>query len=126
MRQAISIDSAAKPGASYSQGIIANGFLFTGGFGPFEPGTGKLIGEDIVTQTRQTLKNLEAVLASQGLDFSDVVKVTSHLANSKRDFADYDKVYREFFVEPYPARTTVGSELGIILVEIDLVAALRI
>ncbi len=126
MREAISIETAAKPGASYSQAIVANGFMFTGGFGPFEAGTGKMIGDDIITQTRQTLKNLEAVLNSQGLDFSDVVKVTAHLKDSKRDFADYDKVYREFFTEPYPARTTVGSELGTILVEIDLVAALRI
>jgi 2-iminobutanoate/2-iminopropanoate deaminase len=126
MKKAISIETAAKPGASYSQGIVANGFLFTGGFGPFEPGTGKMIGENITDQTRQTLKNLAAVLASQGLDFTDVVKVTSHLADAKRDFADYDKVYREFFIEPYPARTTVGSQLGTILVEIDLVAALRI
>lgn len=125
MRQAISIETAAKPGASFSQAIIANGFMFTGGAGPFEPGTGELIGEEIITQTRQTLKNLEAILKSQGLDFSDVVKVTTHLQNAKRDFADYDKVYREFFSEPYPARTSVGSELGTILIEIDLVAALR-
>lgn len=125
MRQAISIETAAKPGASFSQAIIANGFMFTGGAGPFEAGTGELIGEEIITQTRQTLKNLEAILKSQGLDFSDVVKVTTHLQNAKRDFADYDKVYREFFSEPYPARTSVGSELGTILIEIDLVAALR-
>jgi reactive intermediate/imine deaminase len=125
LKKAISIDTAAKPGASFSQGIVANGFLFTGGAGPFEAGTGKLIGDDIVTQTRQTLKNLEAVLNSQGLDFTDVVKVTTHLQNAKRDFADYDKIYREFFTEPYPARTSVGSELGTILIEIDLVAALR-
>jgi enamine deaminase RidA (YjgF/YER057c/UK114 family) len=51
--------------------------------------------------------------------------VTSHLQNLLEDFAEYDKVYREFFVEPYPARTTVGSDLFNILVEIDVVAVIE-
>jgi enamine deaminase RidA (YjgF/YER057c/UK114 family) len=76
-------------------------------------------------QTAQVLRNVGAVLAAQGLSFRDVVKVTAHLQHLKRDFAAYDAVYREFFEEPFPVRTTVGSDLMDILVEIDVVARLR-
>ncbi len=53
----------------------------------------------------------------------DVVKSTVHLA-TLADFAEFNEAYKEFFSEPYPVRTTVGSELDNILVEIDVVAAL--
>ena len=75
-------------------------------------------------QTRQTLKNLQAILAERGAVLADVVKVTAHLQDVNRDFAAYDVVYREFFTAPFPVRTTVGSDLINILVEIDLVVAL--
>jgi len=75
-------------------------------------------------QTRQVLRNIGAVLAEYGLDFDDVVKVTAHLEDLA-DFAEYNEAYAEFFTEPYPVRTTVGSRLADILVEIDVVAALR-
>jgi len=51
-------------------------------------------------------------------------KVTAHLQDVNRDFAAYDAVYREFFSAPFPVRTTVGSDLINILVEIDFVVAL--
>ena len=59
-----------------------------------------------------------------GAKFADVVKVTAHLHDVSRDFAAYDAVYREFFTAPFPVRTTVGSDLIKILVEIDFVVAL--
>lgn len=71
------------------------------------------------------LRNLQAVLAATGADLSDVVKMTTHLQHLKRDFDEYNSVYREFFSEPYPVRTTVGSDLVEILVEIDVVVALK-
>lgn len=124
-RTRVMSSKAAAPGGSYSHGIEANGFLFTAGFGPKSPTTGEVVGTTVGEQTRQTLDNLAAVLAERGLDFSHVVKVTSHLQNLLEDFAEYDAVYREYFVEPYPARTTVGSQLAHILVEIDVVAVLE-
>lgn len=113
---------APAPGGTYSQGIDAGAFVFTSGQGPNDPETGKPVGDDIRTQTRRTLDNLKAVLAEAGLDFRHVVKVTTHLQHLQRDFAGYDEVYREYFEEPYPVRTTVGSDLMGILVEIDVVA----
>lgn len=113
---------APAPGGTYSQGMDAGAFVFTSGQGPNDPATGTSVGGDIRVQTRRTLENLKAVLAEAGLDFSHVVKVTTHLQHLKADFAGYDEVYREYFEKPYPVRTTVGSDLMDILVEIDVVA----
>ena len=117
-------DGAPAPGGSYSHGVIANGFLYTCGMGPIDPATGKVVEGDITVQTRQVLKNLEAILRTKGATFAQVVKVTTHLQELHRDFAGYDQAYREFLSAPFPVRTTVGSDLMNILVEIDFVVAL--
>jgi len=117
-------DGAPAPGGSYSHGVIANGFLYTCGMGPIDPATGKVVEGDITVQTRQVLKNLEAILKTKGATFAQVVKVTTHLQELHRDFSGYDQAYREFLSAPFPVRTTVGSDLMNILVEIDFVVAL--
>ena len=119
----IATDRAPQPAGSYSQGVAANGFLYTAGFGPQHPETGETA-DAVGEQTRQVLENVRAVLAEAGASFDDVVKVTTHLQHLQRDFAEYDAVYQDFFAEPYPVRTTVGSDLMNILVEIDVVVAL--
>jgi 2-iminobutanoate/2-iminopropanoate deaminase len=121
IRVKVSTKNAAPPGGTYSQGIIANGLVYTAGCGPNDP-EGRLVGDNIADQTRQVLHNLSAILAEAGSSLSDVVKVTTHLAEPARDFAGYDAVCREIFPKPYPVRTTVGSHLVGILVEIDVVA----
>jgi 2-iminobutanoate/2-iminopropanoate deaminase len=118
----IETDQARSPTGAFSQGIIANGFLFTAGFGPHDPATGEIIGDTIQQQTRQAMKNLTAVLAVHSLDFSHVVKATVHLQELKRDSAGFNEIYNEFAIDPFPVRTTVGSDLANILVEIDVVA----
>lgn len=114
---------APAPAGGYSQGMIVGDLLFTAGQGPADPQSGQLVGETTGEQTRQTLRNLAAVLAAAGCTFRDVVKTTVHLADLA-DFREFDAAYREYFEEPYPVRTTVGSQLAGIRVEIDLVAAL--
>lgn len=113
---------APAPSGSYAQGRVANGFLYTAGFGPLDPVTKSVVGEDIATQTRQVMENLKAVLAAAGVTFDDVVKTTAHLQNLKADFYGFDAVYRGYFGDQLPVRTTVGSQLFDILVEIDVVA----
>jgi len=120
----VTAKGAPAPGGSYSHGVIANGFLYTCGMGPVDPATGKIVEGGVGPQTRQTLINLKAILDEVGADFSQVVKTTAHLQNVVADFAEYDKVYREFLSAPFPVRTTVGSDLIGILVEIDFVVAL--
>ena len=120
----VTVKGAPAPGGSYSHGVIANGFLYTCGMGPVDPATGKIVEGGVGPQTRQTLINPKAILDEVGADFSQVVKTTAHLQNCVADFAEYDKVYREFLSAPFPVRTTVGSDLINILVEIDFVVAL--
>jgi 2-iminobutanoate/2-iminopropanoate deaminase len=84
---------------------------------------GKIIAGDMRDQTRQSLRNLQAVLTSEGLELSDVVKVTAWITDA--DFvADFNLVYREYFSEPFPARSTLVSALVVpgAMVEIDAIA----
>ena len=122
-KKAIATPNAPAPAGPYNQGIIANGFLFTAGMTPKDPATGT-VPEGVAEQTRQVLRNIEAVLTEAGATFADVVKVTTHLQHLDRDFAEHNVAYAEFFPSPYPVRTTVGSNLRDILVEIDVVAVL--
>ena len=111
-----------QPAGPYSQGIEANGFFYTAGFGPQDPTSGA-VADSVAEQTRQVLRNVQGVLAERGLTTGDCVKTTVHLADLA-DFAEFNEAYEEFFSQPYPVRTTVGSQLANILVEIDVVAVL--
>jgi reactive intermediate/imine deaminase len=120
----IRTDRAPKPGGSYSQGIRAGNFVFTAGQVGIDPATGELAGDTIEAQTTQVLDNLTAVLAAAGATLADVVKVTGFLTDMAQ-FAGYDAVYRTYFPEPRPARSSVGAKLaGDFLVEIEAVAVL--
>jgi reactive intermediate/imine deaminase len=121
-RVKIETPDAPRPAGAYSQGIVAGGFLYTAGFGPQDPATGQLAGDTIEAQTEQVMKNVAATLAAHNLDFSHVVKATVHLAELHRDFRGFNATYEKFLSAPYPVRTTVGSTLNNILVEIDVVA----
>lgn len=123
-KEAVLIQNAPKPAGPYSHGVAAAGLLFTAGFGPQDPATGEVVPGGVYEQTQQVLRNVRSVLEAKGASFDDVVKVTTHLQHLKRDFAEYNRAYAEFFAEPYPVRTTVGSDLYDILVEIDVVAVL--
>ncbi|WP_067180732.1 RidA family protein [Microtetraspora niveoalba] len=122
MKREIRTTEGAAPVGAYSQGLVIGDFLYTSGMGPLDPETGEVVGEDVAAQTHRTMRNLGAVLAAEGLTFDDVVKATVHLQNLKEDFPAYNEVYKSYFTPPYPVRTTVGSDLMDILVEIDFVA----
>ncbi|GAA2633549.1 RidA family protein [Dactylosporangium fulvum] len=118
----IHTDQAPPPRGAYSQAVVVGDLVWTAGFGPVDPVTRAIVGDDVAEQTRQTLRNVAAALEAAGSDLQDVVKVTAHLADIDNDWDDFDTAYREFFEEPRPVRTTAGSSLGGILVEIDVVA----
>jgi len=120
VKQEIRTDGAPNSGGIYSQGIVAGNLVFTAGQVPRDQATG-LIPEGIDAQTRQVLRNVSAILEAAGCSMKDVVKTTVHLANLA-DFDAFNVAYCEMFPEPRPVRTTVGSQLGSILVEIDVVA----
>ncbi|MEV0150585.1 MULTISPECIES: Rid family detoxifying hydrolase [unclassified Nonomuraea] len=122
MKSEVRSTEGAPPIGAYSQGLVVGDFVYTSGAGPLDPDTGGVVGDDVAAQTHQTMRNLGAILAAQGLGFDDVVKATVHLQHLKRDFAAFNEVYQSYFSRPYPVRTTVGSDLMDILVEIDFVA----
>ena len=120
-KQQITTTSGASPMGAYSQGLRAGDFIFVSGQGPLDPATGKIVGETIEEQTARTLDNLKAILEAGGATMADVVKVTAHLTDLA-NFAAYNKVYATYFPDPKPVRTTVGSQLLGMLVEIDAIA----
>ncbi|WP_308465699.1 RidA family protein [Rathayibacter soli] len=122
-KSAVYTENAPQPAGPYSQGIEVNGFLYTAGFGPQDPAADGAVADTVAEQTRQVLRNVHAVLAERGLSMDDCVKTTVHLADLA-DFAEFNSAYEEFFTKPYPVRTTVGSQLAGIRVEIDVVAAI--
>ena len=90
----------------YSQAIMADGFLFASGQIPIDPATGSLVEGDITEQTRQVAKNIRAVLAAAGMDFSNVVK-TSCFLQDMGDFQAFNEEYAKWFVSR-PARSCVA------------------
>lgn len=108
----------------YSQAVQTGNMLFVSGQIPIDPGTGVFAGEDIATQTRQSLTNIKNILAAAGYTLNDVVKTTVLLADIG-DFAAMNAVYAEFFTENKPARAcfAVKDLPRGALVEIEAIAA---
>lgn len=120
MKHAVRAEDAPKPAGPYSQGIVAGPFVFVAGQGPSDPQT-DTTPEGIEAQTQQVLHNIEAILRGGGCAMRDIVQVTVHPADLA-DFQAFNQVYRQYFQEPLPVRTTVGSQLNHILVEADVIA----
>ena len=120
-KQQISTRSGASPIGAYSQGLRVGDFIFVSGQGPLDPATGQIVGETIEEQTARVLENIKAILEAGGATLGDVVKVSAHLSDLAM-FERYNKVYASYFPDPKPTRTTVGSQLLGILVEIDAIA----
>ncbi|EAR51293.1 conserved hypothetical translation inhibitor protein [Oceanicola granulosus HTCC2516] len=123
MRKAIIVEDAIPPVGHFSHAVILNGTVYASGQGPQDPETGA-VPDDFEAQVRQTLRNLETVLKGAGSSLADVLKMNVYLTDATR-FADFNRVYAEFFPEEPPARTTVSCQLIGILVEIDCIAAVR-
>lgn len=124
MRKAIHPAASPRPRGPYSPAIVAEGFVFVAGQGPVDPKTNELELGDVGSETRRTLENIRIILHAAGSSLRDVVRVGVFLADMN-DFAAMNEVYREFFPEAPPARTTVGAQLPKIKVEIDCIARVR-
>ncbi len=124
MRKVIRSTESPRPRGPYSPAIVADGFVFVAGQGPVNPRTNELELGDIRAETRRTLENIRAILDAAGSSLREVVRVGVFLSDMK-DFDAMNEVYREFFSEDPPARTTVGAQLPKIKVEIDCIARVR-
>lgn len=121
----IKTDKAPTAIGPYSQGIIANGFLFTAGQIAIDPATGQVIDGDVKAQTQRVLENLTHVLSAAGASWRHVVKTTVFL-HDMNDFPAVNETYASMIGEARPARSTVqvsGLPRGV-LVEIDAIAVM--
>ena len=124
MRKVIRTSQGPLPRGSYSQAIVADGFVFVAGQAAVNPTTNELELGDVGSETRRTLRNIQAILEAASSSLGDVVRVGVFLADIK-DFDAMNAVYKEFFPQDQPARTTVGAQLPQIKVEIDCIARVR-
>ena len=109
-KQIIHTDKAPKSLAGYSQGVKSNGFVFVAGQGPFDPVTGDVVGETIQEQTRQCLKNIQAILEAAGSSIEKAVSAT-FILEEESDFAGMNEEWGKWFPKDPPARQ--GSKLPI-------------
>ena len=109
----------------YSQAIVANGMVFTSGQIALTP-QGVMLEDDVALQTKQVLKNLNAVLKEAGSSLDNVIKTTIFIDNMD-DFATINEIYEDAFGKHKPARSTVAVKTlpKNALVEIDAVAMVK-
>jgi len=118
----ISTNSAPAAIGPYSQAIAVDGLLFASGQIPLSPETGAVVPGDIKEQAEQVMKNIAAVLAAAGSDFSQVIKTTCFLTDMD-DFASFNEIYSQCFTGK-PARSCVAVSAlprGV-LVEVEVIA----
>lgn len=120
--KAIQTDQAPAAIGPYSQGIVANGLLFTAGQIALDPSTGQIVQGDVVAQTERVLANLQAILTAAGATWQDVVKTTVYLFDMN-DFPVVNEAYAAAMGDARPARSTVQVSAlprGV-LIEVDAV-----
>lgn len=124
-RQAFQPSSVPVPAGAYSQCIRAGDWVFLAGMVGLNADR-RLAGDDVASQTRQALTNMEACLRAAGASLADVCSVTTYLEHGDRDFEAYNAVYSEFFQHEPPVRATVEAHIvGEPIVEIQAIAVLR-
>jgi 2-iminobutanoate/2-iminopropanoate deaminase len=122
-RETITAGNAPEPAGPYSHAVVAGGFVYVSGQGPIDPETGTMP-DAFADQVRQTLRNVRTILEAAGSSLDDVVKVNAYVTDLTR-FAEFNDVYKEFFENDPPARTTVAAALLGMLVEVDCIATVR-
>ncbi len=125
MREVVSSPGAPAAIGPYSAGVRAGNLLFLSGSIPLDPATGQVVPGDIAAQATRAMENIKALLTAAGADFANVVKTTVFLADMN-EFAAMNEVYANYFVAPFPARSTVQVARlpRDVRVEIEVVAVL--
>jgi 2-iminobutanoate/2-iminopropanoate deaminase len=103
----VNVENAPTPPGPFSHATIVDSFVYTSGMGGIDPARGEVVSDDVIEQTIQSIKNVEAILAGAGCTLKDVVKATVYLT----DMADYSRVnavYEKAFAPNKPARTCVA------------------
>ena len=117
----IKTDKAPNPTSPYSQGFRVGDLIYTAGQVGTDPETEEL-SDNFSDQLNQTLTNIKGILNAEGATMNDIIKTTVILSDIKF-FSKLNEIYKTFFKEPYPARTTIGASLpGRVMIEIEAVA----
>ncbi len=119
-KEVIRTANAPMPGGPYSQGIISGKRIYVSGQRPVDTRSGE-IPSDFEAQARLCLGNIRSVLEAGNAGMNDVVMVTVYLSDIA-NFAAFNEIYKQYFAEPFPARTTVSCTLRGIMVEISAIA----
>ncbi|HEY8011214.1 MAG TPA: RidA family protein [Rudaea sp.] len=106
-RQIIHSDNAPKAIGPYSQAVRVGNTIYLSGQTPLDPATGDLVTGDIAAQTRRVFDNLQAVCAAAGITFAQIARVGIYLTDLG-NFAAVNGVMKEYFSEPFPARSTIS------------------
>lgn len=123
MKEVIYTEKTQQQGSMpYSQAIRVGNVIYVAGQGPIDPVTDELAGDTLELQARSALDNVVAILESVGAKLSDVVKVNVILGEGVH-FDHFNEIYKEYFSEPYPARTIWPASMGF-MVQIDAIAHL--
>ena len=124
MLKKVATDKAPAAIGPYSQGIIANGFLFASGQIPIIPATGAIAEGDITVQAKQVMENIGEILKEAGPDYEHVVKTTCFLADMA-DFGAFNGVYEKYFTGK-PARSCVAVKQlpKNVLCEVEIIACM--
>ena len=113
------------PLGPYSHAVVASGsFLFVSGQVAIDPAVGKITATTFAEQAARAFENVKAVVEGAGAKMSDVVRVGVYLSDMKH-FAEMNEIYRRYFPEPYPVRTTIQAGLPPnAMIEVDAIVAL--
>ena len=105
-------------------GVRIGDVLYLSGTAGYNSELGQLAGDDIESQAQQAMENLGRVLKAAGSSWDKVVKVNCYLVHATRDFAGWNKVFKHYFPQNPPARTTVGASIAMegALIEVELIA----
>ncbi len=123
MKKIINTSNAPAAIGPYSQAVEANGMLFISGQVPINPVTGKIVNGGITEQTKQVMKNIDAILTEAGYSFNNVIKSTC-LLSEMSNFAEMNAVYEKYYKKNPPARAAFAVKdlpLGV-LIEIETIA----
>ena len=115
-------DRAPKPAGPYSQAIVAGNTVYVAGQVAFSPTTGQVVEGGFEEQAVQVFENVKAILGGAGSSLENVVRVNVYLTDLT-NFSKMNEIYRRYFTESYPARTTVGVQLSAnYMIEVDCIA----
>ncbi|MDB5262350.1 MAG: RidA family protein [Adhaeribacter sp.] len=126
IKKIIQTNKAPLPIGPYSQGVVANGFLFVAGQVGSNPQTRQLVTESFEAEATQVLENIKAILQAAGLDFKHVVKATIYVKGIGQ-FAKVNEIYGKYFTTEPPARETVqvANLPGNANIEISVIAVME-